>query len=90
MKTKLLLLLTVAALSGCASQPHVCRIVKFDHKPTVATQDALAATTKDDPAEIRNWFESGERGFVINTTNLLAATNAMNAAKAEGAEIKKP
>ena len=43
----------------------------------------------DNPKNIYRWFDSGELGFVINTTNIEAADAAYAAAIADGA-IEKP
>jgi hypothetical protein len=84
---------TAAALAlllatGCAtSKPQsACVGVRFDHVPSASTQAALTATTTSSPAEIAAWF-THDRTFTINTTNLVAATNAIAAAQAEGATI---
>ena len=78
------LLIIPLILCGCTSQPHTyCKVVHLNHAPSPATVVALTATTKDPQAEIQKWFDSGERGFVINTTNRTAYLNAVEALKNE-------
>ena len=84
------LLLIPFLLCGCVSVPnHKCAVLHFSHKPSIETQTKLAATTHDNPKNIYRWFDSGELGFVINTTNIEAADAAYAAAIADGA-IEKP
>jgi len=85
MKTKILPLIAAALLAGCSTTPHACHLLEFNHTPSPATQAALAATTAENSTNaIRQWFAAGNDGFVINTTNLVAATNAIRAALSDG------
>jgi hypothetical protein len=88
MKTTLLILITsVALVTGCASAPQPstsCVLLKFPSKPSPQVVEVLAHTQPgaDAPA-IREWFATGQTGFVLSSTH----TNAIATAAAAGATV---
>lgn len=90
-KTTLILTAALAALAaGCAAPTRrTCAVLVFGRTPSLATQDALAATTKDDPAAVRAWFAAGHRDFVVNDDRPELDAAAVAAALADGAELRR-
>ena len=83
MKTTIILI-AAALLAGCATKPH-CVLLKFQTQPQPELAAALAATQPDTtPAEVSDWFKSGQRGFILRDTH----TNEIAAAIAAGATAK--
>ena len=73
---KNLFILIPAILCGCVTHNHNCAVMEFNHKPDAITVNALAKCANETPATIKAWFDAGNDGFVINTTNTQAASDA--------------
>lgn len=82
---KLLILLTAAAFSGCATHQPACVLLKFPSAPSPALSAQLAATQRDTTAaEVAQWFATGHHGFILADTH----TNEIAAALGEGASAR--
>ena len=80
------LLLTIPLMiAGCATNAPHCVLIKFPSQPSPETIFALAATQNENPAIVADWFNYGERGFILSSIH----TNEISLAIQQGATIKE-
>ena len=60
-------------------------MIKFPSQPSPETIFALAASQNENPAIVADWFNSGNRGFVLSSIH----TNQIQLALSQGAMIKE-
>jgi len=82
---KTLLLTIPLIIAGCATNAPHCVLIKFPYQPTPETIFALAETQNENPAIVADWFNSGERGFILSSVH----TNEIQLALTQGATIKE-
>jgi len=81
---KKLLITIPLIIAGCAvNRPH-CVLIKFPYQPTPETIFALAASQNENPAIVADWFNHGERGFILSSVH----TNEIQLALSQGATAK--
>lgn len=77
------LILSAILISGCATKHH-CAVLHFNQKPNPELIFALAKTQNEDASLVAEWFNNGNRGFVLSTIH----TNEIELAKQFGATVE--
>ena len=81
---KKLFLVIPLIISGCATNKPHCVLIKFPHQPSPETIFALADSQNENPAIVADWFNQGERGFILSSIH----TNEIQLALSQGATVK--
>lgn len=81
---KTLLLTIPLIIAGCATNAPHCVLIKFQHQPSPETIFALADSQNENPAIVADWFNHGERGFILSSIH----TNEIQLALSQGATVK--
>ena len=82
---KKLLFILPAILCGCVTHNHNCAVLEFKSPLDAITLNALAKCAGETLATVKQWFDAGNDGFVINTTNTQAAAEAYQLSIQSGA-----
>jgi len=81
---KHLFLVIPLIVAGCATNAPHCVLIKFPNQPSPETIFALADSQNENPAIVADWFNSGERGFILSSIH----TNEIQLALTQGATVK--